>query len=162
MKTADDLASVRNLIERVRVAMLTTVDPSGVLHCRPLLTLEPDDDGRLWFLLSASARDVDRMNRQHRRVGIAYADPNKQDYASLSGSGTVVHDRERMRDHWNAWVELWFPLGIDDPDLALLRVAVEHAAYWEAPGAAARRIHGDEGVLKFDAAAALGEPGRLG
>ena len=162
MKTTDQLASVRNLIERVRVAMLTTVDPSGVPHCQPLLTLEPDDDGRLWFLLLANARDVDRMNRQYRRVGIAYADPNKQDYASLSGSGTVVHDRERMRDHWNAWVELWFPLGIDDPDVALLRVEVEQAEYWEAPGAAARQVHGDDGVLKFDAAAALGEPGRLG
>ena len=135
-----ELASLKNLVERVRVAMLTTADPAGMLSCRPLQTLELDADARLWFFVSVSASKVEEMNREYRRVGVAYSDPNKQDYASFSGSGSIVRDRERMRAHWNAWVELWFPQGIEDPDLALLCVTIEQAEYWDAPGSAYRQF----------------------
>lgn len=136
----DVLASLRNLVERVRVAMLTTADPAGTLSCRPLQTLELDADARLWFFVSASASKIEAMDREHHRVGIGYSDPNKQDYASFSGRGTIVRDRARMRAHWNAWVELWFPQGVEDPDLALLCVTVERAEYWEAPGGGYRQF----------------------
>ena len=142
--------------------MVTTAEPSGVLRCRPLLTLAPDDEVRQLWLFVSSTSDANWMHRAHRRVGIAYADPNKQDYASLSGRAAVVRDREKMRAHWDAWVELWFPLGIDDPELALLRVDVEQAEYWEAPGVPARRIHGDASIPTTIADAAPGEPGRIG
>ena len=162
MKTTGELASLGNLIERVRVAMVTTAEPTGMLRSCPLLTLASDDeDRRLWFFVSSTS-DADWMHRGHRRVGIAYADPNKQDYASLSGSAAIVRDPEKMRAHWDAWVELWFPLGIDDPDLALLRVDVEQAEYWEAPGVPARRIHGDVSIPTIIADAPSAEPGRIG
>jgi general stress protein 26 len=45
-----------------------------------------------------------------------------------------------MRAHWNAWVELWFPQGVEDPDLALLCVTVDRSEYWEAPGSAYRQF----------------------
>jgi len=142
MQTTHERASLANLIERVRVGMLTTIDPAGVPHACPLQTLEFDDDSRLWLLISASAAAIEAMNRELGRVAVAYADPNKQDYASLSGSGMIVRDDEKIRAHWNAWVELWFPQGIDAAELALLCVSVERAEYWEAPGSAACRIHG--------------------
>ena len=148
MKTADELAPLRNLVDRVRVGMLTTVDADGKLRARPLQTLELDAQGQLWFLISALPAEREEMNREYGRVGIAYADPNKQDYASISGSGTVVHDPDRMSTHWNAWVELWFPQGVNDPDLALVRVTVEQAEYWEGPGSAARLFSVDEARLR--------------
>jgi general stress protein 26 len=159
MKTTDELASLRNLIERVRVAMVTTADAAGTLHCRPLVTLELDDDRQLWCLLAAGASQPESLNRAYRQVGIAYADPNKQDYASLSGSGAIVRDPQRMRAHWNAWVELWFPLGIDDPDLAILRVNVERATYWEGPGSETLDVYGAE-AASTRAGAPAGETGR--
>ena len=137
---ADELSLLRNLVERVRVGMLTTADPAGMLHCRPLQTLELDADARLWLYVSVERSNVEEMSRAHRRVGVAYSDPNKQDYASFSGSGAIVRDQAKMRAHWNAWVELWFPQGIEDPDLALLCVTVEQADYWEAPGSASRQF----------------------
>ena len=142
----DELASVRNLIERVRVAMVTTADPAGVLSCSPLQTLELDADARLWLFVAASASGVEELNRGYRRVCVTYSDPNKQDYASFSGSGAIVHDHGKMRAHWNAWVGLWFPLGIEDSDVTLLCVTVDEARYWEAPGSAYRQFHRQAGT----------------
>jgi general stress protein 26 len=42
-----------------------------------------------------------------------------------------VHDRARAEELWNPFAEAWFPDGVDDPHLALLRVDVERAQYWE-------------------------------
>ena len=61
---------------------------------------------------------------------MSYADPAKQDFASVSGRGEIVRDRERMQALWSPWVKVWFPKGLDDPNLALLCVQVESAEYW--------------------------------
>lgn len=35
---------------------------------------------------------------------------------------------------WQKPLKTWFPKGLDDPDLALLKVEVEHAEYWDQNG----------------------------
>ena len=42
-------------------------------------------------------------------------------------------DRAAIDEHWNEWIKTWFPDGKDDPDLALIRVDVDTAEYWDGP-----------------------------
>jgi general stress protein 26 len=72
---------------------------------------------------------------------VSYAHPGKHDYVSVSGRATLVRDREKMREMYTKWVEVFFPKGLDDPDLALLRVDVDKAEYWDAPGSAVGRLY---------------------
>src|SRR5208337_4347672 len=51
-------------------------------------------------------------------------------YVSFTGHASVVQDREKMQDLWCPAYRAWFPRGLDDPELALLRVDVERAEYW--------------------------------
>jgi len=154
---SEELAPLRDLVGRIKVAMLTTADARGMLRSRPLQTLELDFDGRLWFFVSASSPKIEEMKREHGVVGISYADPAKQDYASISGTGEIVRDRERMKALWSPWVKVWFPQGVDDPDLALLCVAIEQAEYWDAPGSAVRRLYGMVKARMTGDKSALGE-----
>jgi general stress protein 26 len=39
-------------------------------------------------------------------------------------------------------MKAWFPDGLDDPDLALLRVHVEAAEYWDSPSSTMVHIVG--------------------
>ena len=52
---------------------------------------------------------------------------------SGSGTGTLVRDKKMAEELWNPMYKAWFPKGLDDPQLALLRVDVEEAEYWDAP-----------------------------
>ena len=140
--SSKELDPLRALVERMKTGMLTTANPDGALRCRPLHTLELDPDGKLWFFVSATSPKIDEMEREHGRVGLAYADLGKQDFVSISGSGTIVRDRERMKKLWSPWVKVWFPGGLDDPDLALLCVQIEQAEYWDAPGSSIKRLYG--------------------
>src|SRR4051812_1288679 len=137
---SDDIARLKELIEDIRIAMMTTVDEDGTLRSRPLQTLRSADDGVLWFFTSASSPKVAEAQANGWQVNLSYAHPGKQDYVSVSGRATLSRDRNMMETLWNKWVEVFFPKGLDDPDLALLRVDIEKAEYWDSPGTAVGRL----------------------
>lgn len=140
-QTTPEMSKLAALIDEARIAMMTTVEPSGSLRSRPLATLQMDSEGTLWFFTSVSSPKVDELE-QHQQINLSYASPGDQDYVSISGRGSIVRDREKMQQLWTPWVEPWFPKGIDDPDLALLAVQVEHAEYWDAPDSKVKRLFG--------------------
>ncbi len=128
---AESIAKIRELIKDIRVAMLMTVAPDGTLHSRPMMTQEPEFDGTLWFLTGKDTAKAGEV-AEHRRVNASYADPDDHRYVSLSGLATLVEDGEKARQLWSPAYRAWFPDGLDDPNLVLLRVDVEAAEYWDA------------------------------
>jgi general stress protein 26 len=139
--SGEDFARLRELIEDIRIAMMTTQDADGTLRSRPLQTLRCADDGILWFFTSASSPKVAEAQAGGWQVNLSYASPGKQDYVSISGRASLSRDRKLMEALWNNWVEVFFPKGLDDPDLALLRVDIEKAEYWDSPGTAVGRAY---------------------
>jgi general stress protein 26 len=125
-------AKLQSLINRISVAMLTTVGADGALRSRPMQTRLAEADGTLWFFTDDYSELVREVSEEHQ-VGLTYAEPKQQQYVSVSGTATLVHDRERMRQLWHPAVKAYFPRGLDDPRLALLRVRIESAEYWDAP-----------------------------
>jgi general stress protein 26 len=127
-----DVEKIRDLIKGISFAMLTTVDEDGSLRSRPMQTQETEFNGELWFFTSASSAKVDEV-QSDRRVNVSYSDPDDNRYVSLSGTATLVRDREKIKELWKPILKAWFPDGLEDPDLALLRVKVEKAEYWDSP-----------------------------
>ena len=159
--TARDFANLKALIEDIKIGMLTTVDDDGTLRSRPLQTVGVEDDGTLWFFTSASSPKVAEAGAEGGRVNVSYGNPAKYDFVSVSGTATLSRDREKMRELWTKWVELFFPKGLDDPDLALLRVQVEKAEYWDAPGTSIGRLYGLAKGLVTGKTDALGDNKKL-
>ena len=126
------IRKLNELVRDVRIAMLTTVEADGTLRSRPMATQEIESDGDLWFFTEASAPKVQEIQRD-QNVNVAYSLPDKQRYVSVSGKGQLVRDRSKAAELWNPAYKAWFPEGLDDPDLALLKVTVEKAEYWDAP-----------------------------
>lgn len=125
------MAKLRELIDDIDVAMVTTVTPDGSLRSRPMVTQQFEAEGELWFFTaddSGKARDL----AEEQAVNACYAEPKDQRYISISGNATIVHDREKAKELWKPVLKAWFPKGLDDPHLALLRVRIEAAEYWDA------------------------------
>jgi len=128
------IAKLRDLIKGIDIAMLTTIDTTdGTLRSRPMSTNgDVEFDGDIWFFTYASAHKVDEIEA-NPQVNAAFARPDKQDYVSLSGKAELVKDRTKIEELWKPQLKAWFPKGTDDPDIALLKVSVEKAEYWDAP-----------------------------
>jgi len=62
------------------------------------------------------------------------AEPKHERYVSVSGRARLVRDPAKAKELWSPLLKAWFPGGLDDPRLALLRIGVDHAEYWDAKG----------------------------
>jgi general stress protein 26 len=131
-ETTTALEQLREKIKGIRIAMLTTIDEDGSLHSRPMATQETEGDRDLWFFTAAGSPKVGEIERD-QRVNLSYADPDDQRYVSVSGTARLVRDRAKAKELWNPLLKAWFPKGLDDPELALLRVQVEKAEFWDSP-----------------------------
>lgn len=127
----DDYEKIWSLIKDARVAMLTS-EREGSLYSRPMVASQTSFDGSLWFFTRKSSPKVAEVEA-HRQVNVAYASSTEHSYVSLAGRAVLVDDRAAIDAHWNEWIKTWFPDGKDDPDIALIRVDVDTAEYWDAP-----------------------------
>lgn len=125
------------MIKDMRVTMMTTLDDNGFLHSRPMGTLPHAgfDDATLWFFTDAHSEKASEIER-HWRVNLAYSDPNAQNYVSVSGVAEIVRDRGKIHALWRDIMTTWFPKGPDDPGIALIKVTVDSAEYWDSPSSA--------------------------
>ena len=138
---AQSIKKLGELIKDIQFAMLTTVDEDGMLRSRPMATQRAEFDGELWFFTGAGSEKVDEVEHEHQ-VNVSYADTENQRYVSVSGMAQLVRDRQKAEELWNPFFKAWFPDGLDDPDLALLRVRVEKAEYWDSPSSTMVHLYG--------------------
>ena len=133
-RTADQQAQekVWDLIKDIKVAQLVTHSADDGLHARPMVAQQDRFAGELWFFSWANSAKT-REIKDDQNVLLAYSDPNQQNYVSLTGRAQVVRDREKIKELWSEAMRTWFPKGADDPDIALIRVRVESAEYWDSP-----------------------------
>ncbi len=154
-KSGDPVQKLGELIKEIRIAMLTTVEADGILHSRPMATQSVDFDGDLWFFTSAESGKAHEISN-NQRVNLNYSGKDDNLYVSVSGTAQIVRDKDKIKELWQPVLKAWFPDGLDDPNLALLRVSVEKAEYWDSPHSAVVKVVG------FIQALATGKPANLG
>lgn len=118
-------------IEDIEICMFSTVEQDGRILSRPMSTRKMDPDGTLWFFTNELSEKVDEVE-MYDNVNLAYANVNKQSYVSVSGSAEIVKDRMVIDKLWSPILKAWFPRGLDDPNLALIKVIPHSAEYWNA------------------------------
>src|SRR6185312_13539014 len=91
------MRKLADLIGDAGIAMLTTEDADGALRSRPLATLQLDSEGKLWFFTAMSSAKVGEID-QHRHVNLSYANPEKQEFVSISGSARLLRDRQKIHE----------------------------------------------------------------
>ena len=129
------------LIKDVRIAMMTTIEPDGTLHSRPMYNQKADEHGHLWFFTRARTPKVDEISRDGE-VNLAYADPDAQNYVSVTGKAEIVRDSAKVKELWSEGMRTWFPKGPDDPDIALIRVHPQGGEYWDSPSRSVLQLYG--------------------
>ncbi len=128
----DPIAKLGTMVKGIKFAMLTTVDPDGSLASRPMACQQTDFDGDMWFFTQkTSGKILSLMKDQH--VNLGYASPSDNRYVSVSGRAELVEDAHKAKELWIPFYRTWFPKGLEDRNLILIRVRVETAEYWDSP-----------------------------
>jgi general stress protein 26 len=155
-QTAHGSDKLSELIKDIKFAMFTTHKAHGHLHSRPMTTQNKRiDDDSLWFFMSRAGDPVSEF-RGDDQVNVSYANPSSDTYVSVTGVAHVVEDMAKKKALWNKGAQAWFKGGVDDPDLALVRVRIEHADYWDVKENKVVQLY------KMAEAAVTGKPPKLG
>ena len=155
----ESIDKFKKLTESIDFCMLTTIS-GGQLRSRPMSTQEMDENGELWFFTSDQTHKVDEIEADSR-VNVAYSKPDDNTYVSVSGRGSISKDRQKIEELWNPVLKAWFPKGLDDPNLALLKVSVEEAEYWDSPNSTIVQLAGFLKALVTGQEAKGGEHGKV-
>lgn len=141
MDQASPHQALRDKLKQFRFGMLTAFDDDlGILRSRPLTQQEVAADGSLWFFISDASATFHEAEDE-REVNISYADEDKQLYVSVSGRAVAVRDPAKARELWKPIYKSFFPQGLDDPHMVLLKVEVSDAEYWDSPGGTVTQLY---------------------
>ena len=127
--TSEHARAAWERLSKARFVMLTTLDADGGFYSCPMTLQQATDAAVLWFFTSTTSPTARNIERDPR-IGVALMDDTSF-YVSVYGSASLVNDREKIRELWDAMVKAWFPQGVEDPDLALIRLDVERGEYWD-------------------------------
>jgi general stress protein 26 len=152
------VAKVRKLLPSFKAAIFVTGVRSGrELHSRPL-SLQGDPKafgGTLWFFADDRSPKVYEL-AVDTAVCLFMQNDSATHYLQLDGTASLSKDIAKMRELYTPIVKTWFPEGLDDPHLTLIRFDAHTGAFWESPG----------GAWQFAAAFATslitGKPGKSG
>lgn len=147
------------MLQGIDFTMLTTI-AGGKLHSRPMSTQEMDENGDLWFFSADNTRKVDEIAADNR-INAAYSDPDGNTYVSVFGRAEVVKDRAKIEELWSPVLKAWFPEGVDDPTICLLKVSIKEAEYWDAPSSKFVQLAGFVKALATGTEADYGDHGTI-
>jgi general stress protein 26 len=151
------IQKIRTLLPQFRSGMLVTHGADGSVHARPL-ALQGDVSkfgGVLWFFADERSRKVQELKGGAPVSVICQSDEHSA-YLHLTGTASVVREMSKMRELYSPTLKTWFPEGLDDPHLALIRFEADSGAYWESPGGLLQV------ALSFAKSMATGVPGKGG
>jgi general stress protein 26 len=121
----------KKLVKEINVCMFITNSKDEKDHTRPMATIEVEDNGTLWFFTDIRSIKVEEVSMENS-VHLVYAHPGKESYLDIWGKASVITDKEKIKEKWSVMVKAWFPNGVDDPNLALLKVDPQSSYYWDA------------------------------
>ncbi len=124
------LKKFNKLVNDINVCMFITNNHESN-HTRPMYTTEVEENGTLWFFTDIRSIKVEEVSKDNT-VHLVYAHPGKESYLDVWGNASVVTDKQTIKDKWTAFVKAWFPGGVDDPNISLLKVTPQNVYYWDA------------------------------
>ncbi|RYY17458.1 MAG: general stress protein [Chitinophagaceae bacterium] len=130
LSNTEAIEKIQEIARDADICLFATNLTELPISARPMSTQKVDDDGNLWFLSSKSSVHNEEINKDSR-VQLFYSHKGSAEYLSVYGEATILVDREIAKDLWSPIVKAWFPEGVDDPELTIIKVAPSDAYYWD-------------------------------
>ena len=126
----DGVKRLLRLTKDIKLCMLTTVDETGVLRCRPMTIQQMEVNGDIWMLIGRNT-GVAAAVEHNDYVNASFANTCGDVAVSVYGRARLLVDRKKMKELWEPIHQIRFPHGLDDPNLLLLKIEVESAEHWD-------------------------------
>lgn len=136
------LQELYTFLKEFDTAMLVTMTPGRMLRARPMEIQDPKEvpGCDLWFVTGDDTAKVAEIGREEHVCVCAYRARDKA-YISISARARTDKDQGAIQRLWKPTWKMFFPNGVSDPTITLLKLTVERAEYWEPEGGRMRVLY---------------------
>ena len=119
------------LIEKSDYCMLGTNGEDGFPNIKGMTNLKNEGLKKIWFGTHTSSKRVQQL-RKDNRACVYYVDENLFKGLMLIGTIEILQDIEYKKILWTKGMEVYFPLGLEDPDYSVLCFTANQGNYFYA------------------------------
>jgi general stress protein 26 len=129
LQDQEAIEKFREMAKEVNICMFTTIGEDHQLSSRPMFTADVDEEANVWFFTNEFSEKINEVSKDNI-VHLIYAHPARNIYLDVSGTCSLIIDRKKMEELWDSSMTKWFPEGLDDARICLVKVSTETAHYW--------------------------------
>ncbi len=123
------LDQINALIEECRDVVVCSVDENAVPNAKAMFKTKHNGLKTFLFSTNTASMRVQQFMANPKSC-IYFSGISKINGLMLVGTMEVCADHETKASLWNAGDEIYYPLGIDDPDYSVLRFTAQHGNYY--------------------------------
>jgi general stress protein 26 len=135
LKVVEALEESRALVDHLPTCQLATNGDNGypniktMNNMKALLKMDPGDLKNIWFSTNTCSKRVAQLRRDPRAAVYFQA---KEEYKGLMlvGKAELLQDHDTRSRFWVEGNEVYYPLGVDDPDYTVIKFTAEWGNYY--------------------------------
>jgi general stress protein 26 len=129
MNEQEAISQGLELVESSRICLLGTNAGDGFPNIKAMLNLKHEGLKHVWFSTNTSSKRVQQLKKDNRAC-VYYVD--EKDFRGLMLVGTIeiLQDLESRKMLWSDGAEVYYPLGVEDPDYSVLHFTARKGNYY--------------------------------
>lgn len=126
----DSEKTIGNLIDKTTITQICYLDKEGYPVTRAMLAPRKREGIKtFWFTTNTSSNKV-KCYKENPLGSIYFVDKRFFRGVNLVGKVEVLEDEETKRMIWHEGDEIYYPLGINDPDYTVLKFTAVKGRYY--------------------------------
>lgn len=117
------------LVENSKIVMVGTNGENGYPNIKAMMRLKHEGLKKFWLSTNTSTKRVQLLKKDNK-VCLYFVDENKFAGLMLVGTIEILQDRASKEMLWSDGCEVYYPLGIDDPDYSVFCFTTEWGNYY--------------------------------
>jgi general stress protein 26 len=129
MVKEEAMISSLSLINRCKVMTVSSIGEDGYPQMKAVLKMENEGLNTIWISTNTSSKRVAHF-RKNPKSSVYFVDFEEYMGLMLVGDMEVLEDQEIKQRFWKNNFEMYYPLGVTDPDYCILKFTVKWGNYY--------------------------------
>ncbi|MDP4088555.1 MAG: pyridoxamine 5'-phosphate oxidase family protein [Bacillota bacterium] len=129
MNSKEAACKALELVESCGIAMVGSQGEDGYPNIKAMLKAEAEGIKTIWFSTNTSSKRVAQF-KESTKACVYFVDQQEFKGLMLTGEMEVLNDIESRKRLWSDGCEIYYPLGVEDPDYSVLRFTAKSGNYY--------------------------------
>jgi general stress protein 26 len=122
--------TIGNIIDKCSISIISSIDKEGFPNTKAMLPPRKREGIKhIYFTTNTSSMRVSQY-RENNRAAIYFFDKRFYRGVMLRGTMEILEDRESKEMIWRDGDEMYYPLGVTDPDYCVLKFTSIDGRYY--------------------------------